>query len=1634
MAPITPPALDVSTALAYEENVGQLDPGARFRVQLRDATLFLADDALWLTVLAPPTPVTPGSSRPVNGTAPVPNRPPQRPKGGKPVELQGVNLELTFPGSNPQPRLVPFDPIPASVSYLIGADPAGWHRNVPVWAGVRYQDLYPGVDLELSSQNGSFRWRLIDRTGSGAAALASVHLEVAGAQAVTSAGAELLVKTAVGGLRLPLPSGLAAASATALTPVQPASPPSVAQASADGSSAFDVSPLFAGPGAAPLPAPASNVVTATDLSYSTYLGGNSLDAASSVFVDASDNIYVAGYTSSTTFPTSTQNLGFQTRLKGFQNAFVSRLKPGGAGSADLLASTYLGGNGTIGDAATALAVDAAGNVYVGGYTDSANFPTTSTSFQPTFLACPGSQVGFVAELNAGLNTLTYGSFYGGTNPAEPLCLPTTLNALALDSLGNVYLAGETSDPSLPASANGAQPICPVGASGYCDTAFVAKLAFGGQGAGDLKYATFLGGSTIQGYYGATANAVAVDSQGRVYLAGETSEPDFPFTSGAYQTTCPGTSLTECDAAFLARVNPAFSGASDLQYSTFLGGSTVPVQIGYFGGFVLNSAHALALDSSNNVYLAGETMTLDFPTTSGAFQTSCVGASTFNGCDSGFVTKLAPNGGGAADLLSSTYLGGTIDPNGFGTIDFYGGTEALGLARDASGNVYVTGETLAADFPTTPGSFAPTCAASASSPCDSAFLARLNANLSSLAYGVFVGGKAVSSANFGFTASTYGTAVAVDPAVPGDAWVVGQTNATDLPVTAGAFQTGTARTNSAAAFATRLVTTLSGNPVITETPTPGPSCAPQTSFRNFSFENGLTCWNILSSVPAPQTSTNEAQAGSFSLELGQPFTTTKQLEPTGISAVYQEVKVPSSGGSISLWYWPFSIDSYPSDQQTAYIANTQGVPLAIIFSDCRNDQTWLNAGIDVSQWANQTIELVLLVNEDGFRDPTGMYVDNITLGPPFTPTLTPTITPTVPTSTATATPTTSSTPTITPTVLTSTPSATPSVSASPTQTASPTSSATATETASATASPTSTDTSTETATPSPTWTPEMATSSPTPSPSATETLTAVPSATDTATSSPSPFSTGTGTVTATASATPNASVSPTLSATTTSTSTETSSPTTLPTASPTTTSAAIATSTSTGTSTPTVASALTSTATATSSATAPSTGTASNTPTPTGTVTPTPTGTSSTTGTPTASSTSTSTSTSLPTGTASPMATVTATGTETSTPAATASQTALPTRSPTSPPTGTASPTGTVGAAGTSTPTSTTTLTASSTSTSAPTGTSTDTPSPTPTLPATASPTTAPSATATVTETLTPSPTLTATLTATVAPVVTEIQLPPGSTAVPTVVSNNGQVSLAIPPNFLGQADQPQTVSVSIVPTVLPNSATQVNGATPLLVLDVTLADNGQDTSGIPFVEPLIITVSYDPAQVLAAGLDENSLQIYLVDAQGNATALPSQVDRIAHTVTAPIPHLTDVALAGLSTGSTATPSETATSSPTETATLTSTATETVTSTASATATTTPTSTATETATIVSSASATASATATIGCVGVAGSATSTGTPSNETLPMPPTLTPTPTATSERGPIACTATATVLAGFGGKVYLPLVTDNANLSGW
>jgi hypothetical protein len=357
-------------------------------------------------------------------------------------------------------------------------------------------------------------------------------------------------------------------------------------------------------------------------------------------------------------------------------------------------STYLGGGGV--DGGNSIAVDSAGNSYVVGFTDSINFPLANAS-QNSYGG--GQQDVFVAKFNPA-GGLLYSTYLGGDGQDSG-------TGIAVDVQGNAYITGFTTSANFP-TRNALQPE----RRGPFD-AFVAKL----DPAGALAYSTYLGGSA-----GEHGSSVAVDSSGNIYVAGITQSHDFPLAN-AFQGLYGGTS-----DVYVARLNAA---GTRLVYSTYLGGAGA------------DGASSIAADAAGNLYVAGVTMSPNFPTAD-PLQTR------LGGFFDSFVAKLNPAG---ARLIYSTYLGGS------------GEDRALRISVDNSGNAYVTGDTDSPNFPTV------NAAQSASGGSSDAFVTKIDATGSALLYSTYLGGSGIDG----------GAAIAVDDA--GHAYVTGFTASPDFPMAA-----------------------------------------------------------------------------------------------------------------------------------------------------------------------------------------------------------------------------------------------------------------------------------------------------------------------------------------------------------------------------------------------------------------------------------------------------------------------------------------------------------------------------------------------------------------------------------------------------------------------------------------------------------------------------------------------------------------------------------------------------------------------------------------------------------------------------------------------------------------------------------
>jgi hypothetical protein len=569
--------------LAFESNEGQADSSVRFEAKGAGFTIWLSDRGATLRLRGAYT--------------------------GDPDLVLGLRV-----ADSPEVDPVATEPLRGRSSYLKGRTQASWVRDVPRFARVTYPSARPGVDLVFHGEEGRLEYDFIIAPGAPAEA---AQLDISGAEALSldEAGA-LLVHTRRGVLRQ--------------------SPPTIYQDDAYGSR-HQVRAGYRLAGGTRLAFAIAEhdetrpLVIDPVLVYSSYLGGSGYDVANAVAIDGSGNVYIAGFTTSFDFPLKD---GVQGEIGGSTDIFVSKLDPGGQ---ELLYSTYLGGSAE--DAAYGIAVDESGSAYVTGNTESSDFPVvpSEAGAGPCHtLQCEngGASNAFVAKLDPNGDALVYSTYLGGSGY-------DAAQGIAIDALGNVYVAGFTQSSDFPTISPFQSTLLGT------QNAFIAKLSPSG--------ATLLGSTYLGGSGNDAASGIAVDALGDIYVAGYTQSVDF-HTKHAFQKALQGT-----QNAFATELAPSFD---TLTFSTYLGGSGS------------DTANAIALDASGDVFLAGASTSPDFPV-QGAYQSSNAGH------EDAFVTEIAAGG---SSLVYSTFLGGS-------------GTDlASALALDPSGAAFVVGQTQSVDFP------------------------------------------------------------------------------------------------------------------------------------------------------------------------------------------------------------------------------------------------------------------------------------------------------------------------------------------------------------------------------------------------------------------------------------------------------------------------------------------------------------------------------------------------------------------------------------------------------------------------------------------------------------------------------------------------------------------------------------------------------------------------------------------------------------------------------------------------------------------------------------------------------------------------------------------------------------------------
>jgi hypothetical protein len=386
-----------------------------------------------------------------------------------------------------------------------------------------------------------------------------------------------------------------------------------------------------------------------------------------------------------------------------------------------------------------VAVDPSGNVYVVGTT---GIGATNGGGNCSALVSGFSQCGqaLLLKLNATGNVI-YETSFGEAQGSS----------VAADFAGNAYIAGIAEPSALSTTSNAFQPSandasCPVGIADSipCSDGFVGVLNPDGTA---FTYLSYLGGSNND-----SANGIAVDSAGAMYVTGQTESADFPVTHGAYQTTFD--TSKDVGATFVAKIDPTKSGTASLIYSTLLGGGTNPLTITASEG---DQGNGIAVDQSGNAYITGVTYSSTLATP-GAFQ------STLPEPQSPFVAKFNSTG---SNLVWATYLGGTISADC--QLD-----SGNAIAVDGAGNSYVTGVATTSDFPTTPGAFQPSLTSTSN-----AFVSKLNATGTALIYSTLLGGS-IFPPGFDLTCpAQQGNGIAID--ANGDAFVAGFTHTVNFPI-------------------------------------------------------------------------------------------------------------------------------------------------------------------------------------------------------------------------------------------------------------------------------------------------------------------------------------------------------------------------------------------------------------------------------------------------------------------------------------------------------------------------------------------------------------------------------------------------------------------------------------------------------------------------------------------------------------------------------------------------------------------------------------------------------------------------------------------------------------------------------------
>ena len=725
-----------NTSVYFEENRGQQDKRVKYFSRGSGTQMFLTATEAVYVLRSPKSEVqSPKSEIEDKVRDEIPN-----PKSEIPNPQSATAVYMRLAGANEEANFAPSQELEHRTNYFKGAE-SEWRTEIPNYRRITAENIYDGIDMVWHGKElGKIQYDFVVAPNVDPSV---ITWEIEGANNVSlDAEGGLVIETEAGVMKQSKPftfqetEGVKSEVASGFVLSE-----KTESSSGETSRIFKVKFALGD-------YDTSKTLTIDPLAYSTFLGSTSFDRGNAIFADGSGNVYLAGGTTSTAFPTTAGD--FDTTHNGNNDVFVTKLNPSGS---TLLYSTFIGGSS--GDTAYGITVDS-GNVYVTGATSSTSYPTTAGAFSTTLTGTQDDV--FVTKLNSTGSTLLYSTFIGGNNVDDG-------RGIEVDSSGNAFVTGYTSDGSITDYPTTAGAFDTTYNGGQNDI-FVTKLNASGS---SLIYSTFIGGSAID-----RGNAIALDLSGNAFVTGQTYDgaTDYPTTGG--DTTHNGDS-----DVFVTKLN---SSGSSLVYSTFIGGSgfdegngialnssgnafvtgstanhitDYPTTVGaynnthnggvdafvgklsvsgsflfystFIGGSDSDYSNSIAVDSTDNAVVTGYTSSSGYPTTAGASD------STYNGMQDIFVTKLNSSG---SSLVYSTFIGSS----GFDISN--------AIAVNSSGNAFVTGFTEGFSYPTTTGVFDTTF----NGGTEDAFVTKLDL-VAPTAANVSISGRVFSPYNRGLSNAT-----------------------------------------------------------------------------------------------------------------------------------------------------------------------------------------------------------------------------------------------------------------------------------------------------------------------------------------------------------------------------------------------------------------------------------------------------------------------------------------------------------------------------------------------------------------------------------------------------------------------------------------------------------------------------------------------------------------------------------------------------------------------------------------------------------------------------------------------------------------------------------------------------------------